>query len=94
MTVRSQSDLEALQRVGRLVGEALEHMTAAEIPAGQPLFGEGLGLDSVDALELALALQKQYAIHIESDVKHARQHFATIASLADFVQSQHKPCAD
>jgi acyl carrier protein len=72
----------------------LEHLTAAEIPAQQPLFGEGLGLDSVDALELALALQKHYAIRIESDVKDARRHFATIATLAALVESQRATCAD
>jgi acyl carrier protein len=72
----------------------LEHLTAAEIPAQQPLFGEGLGLDSVDALELALALQKHYAIRIESDVKDARRHFATIATLAALIESQRAACAD
>ncbi len=72
----------------------LEHLTAADIPAQQPLFGDGLGLDSVDALELALALQKRYGIRIESDVKDARRHFATVATLAAFVESQRAACAD
>ena len=72
----------------------LEHITAADIPADQALFGDGLGLDSVDALELALALQKQYGIRIESDVKDARRHFATVATLAAFVESQRAACAD
>ena len=72
----------------------LEHLAAADIPAEQPLFGGGLGLDSVDALELALALQKQYGIRIESDVKDARRHFATVATLAAFVESQRTACAD
>ena len=72
----------------------LEHLAAADIPAAQPLFGDGLGLDSVDALELALALQKQYGIRIESDVKDARRHFATVATLAAFVESQRAACAD
>lgn len=71
----------------------LEHLTAADIPPQQALFGEGLGLDSVDALELALALQKHYGIRIESDVKDARRHFATIASLAALVESQRAACA-
>ena len=72
----------------------LDHLTVADIPAQQPLFGDGLGLDSVDALELALVLQKQYGIRIESDVKESRQHFATVASLAVFVQTQRMACAD
>ena len=71
----------------------LEDIAAADIPPAQPLFGTGLGLDSVDALELALALQKRYAIHIASDDKDARRHFATVAALAAFVASQQAPCA-
>ncbi|MFC5741841.1 phosphopantetheine-binding protein [Dyella tabacisoli] len=70
----------------------LEDIAAADIPADQPLFGAGLGLDSVDALELALALQKRYEIRIASDSKDARQHFSTIASLAAFVQAQRTAC--
>jgi acyl carrier protein len=83
------------QEIAQLIIDTLnlEHLTAADIPAGQPLFGEGLGLDSVDALELALALQKHYAIRIESDAKDARRHFATVASLATFIQAQRTACA-
>ena len=66
----------------------LEDVTVDDIPPDQPLFGQGLGLDSVDALELALALQKRYDIRIASDSKDARQHFATVASLAAFVEAQ------
>jgi acyl carrier protein len=46
----------------------------------------------VDALELALALQKRYDIRIASDSKDARQHFTTVASLAAFVQAQQDAC--
>jgi acyl carrier protein len=70
----------------------LEDVTVNDIPPDQPLFGEGLGLDSVDALELALALQKRYDIRIASDSKDARQHFTTVASLAAFVESQQGAC--
>ncbi|MDQ6646064.1 MAG: phosphopantetheine-binding protein [Pseudomonadota bacterium] len=84
------------QEVAQLIIDTLnlEHLTAAEIPVQQALFGEGLGLDSVDALELALALQTHYAIRIDSDVKESRKHFATVASLAAFVQGQRSVCAD
>ncbi|MBB6247719.1 acyl carrier protein [Rhodanobacter sp. A1T4] len=88
---------EALERdIAQLIIDTLnlEHLTATDIPVDQPLFGDGLGLDSVDALELALALQKNYAVRIESDVKDARRHFATIASLAAFVGTQRAACAD
>jgi acyl carrier protein len=78
------------QEIAQLIIDTLnlEDVTVADIPPTLPLFGEGLGLDSVDALELALALQKRYDIRIASDSKDARQHFTTVANLAAFVQSQ------
>ena len=65
----------------------LEDMTPDNIGSDDLLFGEGLGLDSVDALELGLALQKRYGITLEPETKNMRQHFATVASLAAFVAS-------
>jgi acyl carrier protein len=65
----------------------LEDMTPDDIGSDDLLFGEGLGLDSVDALELGLALQKRYGITLEPETKNMRQHFATVASLAAFVAS-------
>ncbi|MEO7066679.1 MAG: phosphopantetheine-binding protein [Rhodanobacter sp.] len=84
------------QEIAQLIIDTLnlEHLTVADIPVQQPLFGEGLALDSIDALELALALQKHYAIHIDSDVKESHKHFATVASLAAFVQEQQSTCAN
>lgn len=87
--------MNALQQdIAQLIIDTLnlEDVTVDDIPPDQPLFGEGLGLDSVDALELALALQKRYDIRIASDSKGARQHFTTVASLAAFVQAQQDPC--
>ncbi|QEI07626.1 acyl carrier protein [Pigmentiphaga aceris] len=63
----------------------LEDIEPKDIPSDQPLFGDGLGLDSVDALELALALQKRFALKIDPDAKDTRDHFATVATLAAFV---------
>ncbi len=84
------------QEVAQLVIDTLnlEDLQATDIPPQQPLFGDGLGLDSVDALELGLALQKRYDIRIASDDKDARRHFATVASLAAFVASQKAACAN
>jgi len=92
--VNDQAALE--QDIARLIIDTLnlEDLQPADIPRDQPLFGEGLGLDSVDALELALALQKQYGIRVESDAKHTRQHFATLASLAAYVADPRTACAD
>mgnify|MGYP006153804841 FL=1 len=66
----------------------LEDMSADDIGAEQTLFGEGLGLDSVDALELGLAIQKRFGIKIDAEAKDTRKHFANVASLAAFVSAQ------
>ena len=66
----------------------LEDMAAEDIAADLTLFGEGLGLDSVDALELGLAIQKRFDIKIDAEAKDTRKHFANVASLAAFVSSQ------
>ncbi|KFX71392.1 acyl carrier protein [Pseudomonas taeanensis MS-3] len=66
----------------------LEDMAAEDIAADLSLFGEGLGLDSVDALELGLAIQKRFGIKIDADAKDTRKHFANVTSLAAFVSSQ------
>lgn len=63
----------------------LEDISAQDIGNDQTLFGEGLGLDSVDALELGLAIQKKYGIKIDADAKDTRNHFSNVASLAAFV---------
>jgi len=68
----------------------LEDMSAADIDNNTTLFGDGLGLDSVDALELGLALQKRWQITIDPQTSNMREHFANIANLAAFVRSQQK----
>lgn len=66
----------------------LEDVAAADIDDKQPLFVEGLGLDSIDALELSVALEANYGINI-SDTEIARAAFASIDALAAFV-SEHR----
>jgi acyl carrier protein len=62
----------------------LEGKTPAELDDGAPLFGEGLGLDSLDALQLAMAIEEKYQVKLpEGD--EVRPIFASVASLADFV---------
>ena len=82
------SDLQL--EIKHLIIEALglEDMVAADIAADLPLFGEGLGLDSVDALELGLAIQKRFGIKIDAEAKDTREHFANVASLAAFVAAR------
>jgi acyl carrier protein len=70
----------------RLIVESLnlEGLTPEAIDDHAPLFGEGLGLDSVDALELVVALEKKYGISIQSH-EVDKSVFASVASLGDFV---------
>lgn len=66
----------------------LEDMSADEIDDDSPLFGEGLGLDSVDAIELVIFLENQYGIKIEN-VGQSKEAFVSIKTLTDFInQSQ------
>lgn len=67
---------------------SLEDIGPNDIDAAAPLFGEGLGLDSIDALELGLALQKRYGVTLSADSQETRQHFASVHSLANFVAAQ------
>ena len=64
---------------------AIEDLTAADIDSEQTLFGDGLGLDSVDALELGVALQMNYGTVINGEEKDSRAHFANVRRLAAFV---------
>ena len=63
----------------------LEDTKASDIETEAPLFGEGLGLDSVDALELGVALQKKYGMKISGKSEENRIHFAKVKNLAAFV---------
>jgi acyl carrier protein len=74
----------------RLIVEALvlEDIAPDEIESEAPLFVEGLGLDSIDALELAMALEERFGVKIEDDPDENRRIFASVRSLAEFVNSQ------
>ncbi|WP_074769343.1 phosphopantetheine-binding protein [Magnetospirillum fulvum] len=67
----------------------LEDVSPEEIVSDEPLFGDGgLGLDSIDALELGVALRKTYGIRIETVSDEVRRHFASVAALAAFITEQ------
>ena len=67
----------------------LEDITIEDIATDAPLFGnEGLGLDSVDALELELALQKTFGFQLDGEKDNLRNHFASVQTLADFVRTR------
>ncbi len=67
----------------------LEDMTADDIDAAAPLFGEGLGLDSIDALELIVLLEREYGIKL-SNPAEGKEIFSSIASIADYVSKNRK----
>ncbi|KPN74930.1 MULTISPECIES: phosphopantetheine-binding protein [Neisseria] len=67
----------------------LEDITADDIETDAALFGdEGLGLDSVDALELGLAVQKTFGFQLDGEKDNLRDHFASVAALAEFVRTR------
>lgn len=66
----------------------LEDVDPSDIDPSAPLFGDGLGLDSIDALELGLALQKQYGIKLDADAEETRQHFASLEALQSLVEAR------
>lgn len=66
----------------------LEDMTPEEIDDDIQLFGEGLGLDSIDALELGIVLKKKYGVQLEEGDSRTREYFRSVSSLAEFVQNQ------
>lgn len=67
----------------------LEDMTPEDIDAEAPLFGEGLGLDSIDALELIVLLEREYGIKLTNPAE-GKQIFKSIASIADYVSKNRK----
>jgi len=69
---------------------SLEDIRPEDIETAAPLFNEGLGLDSIDALELGLALQKRYGVTLSADSEETRRHFASVAALCAFVSAHRK----
>lgn len=68
----------------------LEDIAPDDIDSAAPLFVEGLGLDSIDALELGVALQKRYGISLSADSEDTRRHFASVQALAQLVETHRK----
>ena len=66
----------------------LEDIQVNDIDANAPLFGEGLGLDSIDALELGVALQKRFGLSLSANSEETRLHFASVHSLALMINAQ------
>lgn len=65
----------------------LEDVTVNDIIDDEPLFVDGLGLDSIDALELGIEIKKKYQVRLDVNSKDNKKHFASINSLAAFVET-------
>jgi acyl carrier protein len=84
--VQVQSEKE--QEMAELIIETLnlEDMAAADIQPEEFLFGEGLGLDSIDALELALAITQKYSIQLKAEDENMKEVFSTLRNLTAYVE--------
>jgi len=80
------------EEVKRLIIDVLqlEDITPADIDSEAPLFVEGLGLDSIDALELGVAIYKRYGITLSADSEETRRYFASVHSLAMMIEAYRK----
>lgn len=65
----------------------LEELSEEDIDTEAPLFNEGLGLDSIDALELGLAIKNTFNIQLNADSEEVHKHFYSVKTLADFIRS-------
>lgn len=80
------------EEIKQLIVDALqlEDLTPADIDSDAPLFVEGLGLDSIDALELGVAIQKRYGITLSASSEENRLHFASVRALASMIESHRR----
>ena len=85
MTDTPATDALRLEVAEQIVSALNLDVTAHEIEPDAPLYGDGLGLDSIDILEVALVLSKRYGFTLRSDNEDNVRIFASLASLADYV---------
>jgi acyl carrier protein len=78
------------QEIKELIVNALEleDVKPGQIKDGEPIFGEGLGLDSIDALELGIALKKKFGVKFSSENADNRRHFASVDALAAYITGE------
>jgi acyl carrier protein len=83
------ADSEALTReLAELIVQALNlELSAAAIDADAPLYGEGLGLDSIDILEIALVVSKRYGVQLRADGAENEQIFRSLRRLAEYINA-------
>jgi len=78
------------QQIKELIISALEleDVKPEDIVDSEPLFGEGLGLDSIDALELGLAIKKKFGVKFAAENTDNKKYFASVDALAAYVESE------
>ena len=77
------------QEVAQLIVENLNlSIVPEDMEPDIPLFNEGLGLDSIDALELSLAISQRYGITIRSDDKNINQYFSSLRALSEYIHGK------
>jgi acyl carrier protein len=84
--VREDLELEIKQLI--IESLTLEDITPGDIDTEAPLFNEGLGLDSIDALDLAMTLEERYGVRGSQDALENRRRFASVRTLAAFVAAE------
>jgi acyl carrier protein len=78
--------------LAQLIVTALDlEVNPADIDPAAPLYGEGLGLDSIDILEISLAISKKYGVKLRSDSADNRQTFRSLRSLSRYIGERRKP---
>lgn len=89
MADSTQALVEELQH---LIVDALklEDVSPSEIDPNEPLVGDGLGLDSIDILELAMALHKKYGVKTDAEDERNQEIYASVANLAAFIEKERK----
>ena len=85
MTVQTQTERELAGLIVEILN--LPDVKPDGILPAEPLFGEGLGLDSIDALEIAVAIAQRYGIQLRAEDEATRKVFANLRSLANYVDS-------
>ena len=85
MIARPHAELEHAIKTMIIEAVGLEEVSPADINPDAPLFGDGLGLDSIDALEIGLELHRRFGVKVSADSEEARRHFATVRSLMALV---------
>ena len=87
LTVSSTEDLQ--REVAELMIECLNlEMSADQITPDAPLYGEGLGLDSIDVLEVALEVSKRYGLQLRADSEDNQNLFSSLRNLCDYIATQ------